>query len=306
MWAPSPRSAAALEDVAAFADAAGRLGFVGHVWLARYHLTAALVSRGLHVLQCDLDAVVLHDPLPALKAVPADVVAQRGVWPKPMAAALGHAACGGFSFFRGTRRAARLLREGFAGLYMYGDDQSAVAWGALGGNDTPGRAVAAWSNKEWSARRGGGGDFAANERLVTAPGPRGKVYALDLLHIDSAGRGRKRSVPRPGASLSDANGDESAPLALALLPFSEFPRRECEATPASLRERWVVPHCMGIGARLGEHSTAAKIAGAASIGLWWMPLSEDGAPPGMLDGAPGRGAGEDRFLAWMGERTVAG
>eukprot|EP01061_Rhynchopus_euleeides_P027077 TRINITY_DN440_c4_g1_i1.p1 TRINITY_DN440_c4_g1~~TRINITY_DN440_c4_g1_i1.p1 ORF type:complete len:407 (+),score=94.47 TRINITY_DN440_c4_g1_i1:308-1528(+) len=86
------------------------------------HFLASSPPR--NVLMSDIDAVWLSDPIPALKEVKADVVAQRGSHPKVLATRWGATLCMGFLFLKAANRhLASFARLAVSDVDFAGDDQ---------------------------------------------------------------------------------------------------------------------------------------------------------------------------------------
>eukprot|EP00039_Didymoeca_costata_P007293 m.98299 g.98299 ORF g.98299 m.98299 type:complete len:143 (+) comp13629_c0_seq8:623-1051(+) len=78
------------------------------------------------VLQCDVDAVMIQNPIPLLEAVPGHVVAQRGGFPRREAAAWGATMCFGFILYRAHHATLSMLDLSLPFLAMHKDDQAAT------------------------------------------------------------------------------------------------------------------------------------------------------------------------------------
>jgi len=311
-------AAAAGEEVLRLPTSLGRLGFVSRIWVARYQITIALAQAGINVLQCDLDALLLKPLLPQLYATPADIIAQRGRKPVPMSSQLGSAACGGLTFIRANERALRVLLEGAGGLFMYGDDQSAVAWGLLGGEETPARPLSWWSVEDWYATPAG--PYEARKIDHHAQEFRGAAPPVDATYVQPSGMDivvLDVAAPADGSQgLDVADGKADSPVSMGFLPYREFPRRRCERIAIADRN-WIGPHCQGITRGFKGHGTGDKALALADIALWFVPLPtqilvEDatGRLPfvptvkmAKVPAGPGPRATETEFVAWLTARV---
>ena len=89
----------------------------------RMRLLHHFAARGREVVLSDVDAMWLRDPLKELRAVGADVVAQRGSHPKLLAKRWGATACMGFVYVKGGPHVMPFLSDAVRLADEVGDDQ---------------------------------------------------------------------------------------------------------------------------------------------------------------------------------------
>eukprot|EP01063_Lacrimia_lanifica_P019091 TRINITY_DN2614_c0_g1_i1.p1 TRINITY_DN2614_c0_g1~~TRINITY_DN2614_c0_g1_i1.p1 ORF type:complete len:247 (+),score=61.50 TRINITY_DN2614_c0_g1_i1:646-1386(+) len=120
------RKGAGLVTVKRAGDAAGVRVPLGNVFIARMEVLHEYVAAGKNVLLSDIDAVWLNDPHGAVLAANADIVAQRGSYPKPLAARWGATLCMGLAYFRAKPKVVRFVEAALERARAAGDDQEAV------------------------------------------------------------------------------------------------------------------------------------------------------------------------------------
>eukprot|EP00039_Didymoeca_costata_P032573 m.38384 g.38384 ORF g.38384 m.38384 type:complete len:456 (+) comp9428_c0_seq1:176-1543(+) len=94
------------------------------IWALRFLLLRALLAHGVSVLQCDADAILLRNPLPLLKSLKGDVVAQRGTFPFRINLSWGATMCFGTILYRPTIATLGWFDMVLPRFYKEGDDQS--------------------------------------------------------------------------------------------------------------------------------------------------------------------------------------
>jgi hypothetical protein len=94
------------------------------VWALRYLLLRALLVSGVTVLQCDVDAIMLRNPIPTLVATTGDVVGQRGTFPFRINLSWGSTLCFGVIMYRPTVATLGWFDLALPRFYEIGDDQS--------------------------------------------------------------------------------------------------------------------------------------------------------------------------------------
>eukprot|EP01060_Flectonema_neradi_P032010 TRINITY_DN500_c5_g1_i2.p1 TRINITY_DN500_c5_g1~~TRINITY_DN500_c5_g1_i2.p1 ORF type:complete len:443 (+),score=58.07 TRINITY_DN500_c5_g1_i2:57-1385(+) len=98
------------------------------IWHLRWKAAMDIFNLGIHVLFCDLDAILIKDPFPIFSESGADVVAQKGFLPRKIATLWGGSVCMGFTYWKtGTQLRHELIRQVETILQKTGDDQSAIA-----------------------------------------------------------------------------------------------------------------------------------------------------------------------------------
>jgi hypothetical protein len=94
------------------------------VWALRYLLLRALLVSKVTVLQCDVDALLLRNPLPLLVQTPGDVVGQRGTFPFRIHLSWGATLCFGVIMYRPSAATLAWFDMALPRFYENGDDQS--------------------------------------------------------------------------------------------------------------------------------------------------------------------------------------
>lgn len=94
------------------------------IWGLRFLLLRALLVNGISVLQCDVDALLLKNPLPVLNSISGDIVAQRGTFPFRIKASWGATLCFGVILYRPTIATLAWFELSLPLFYDAGDDQS--------------------------------------------------------------------------------------------------------------------------------------------------------------------------------------
>ena len=87
-------------------------------------LLRALLVAGITVLQSDVDALLMQNPLRALRDVAGDVVSQRGVFPARIKTSWGATLCFGVILYRPTAGTLGWFDLSLPLFYIHGDDQS--------------------------------------------------------------------------------------------------------------------------------------------------------------------------------------
>lgn len=115
-----------LTAIAGYRNRGGFDGKAMAIIYCRLRLILCLVERGINVLACDIDALLIRDPS-LIFAGKRDIVFQRVVYfPKPLARHWGFAACAGFIAFRGAAHVADFLARSLAILKKVSSDQIAL------------------------------------------------------------------------------------------------------------------------------------------------------------------------------------
>lgn len=94
------------------------------VWALRYLLLRALLVSGITVLQCDVDALLLRNPIPMLAKITGDVVGQRGTFPFRINLSWGSTLCFGVIMYRPSVATLAWFDMALPRFYEIGDDQS--------------------------------------------------------------------------------------------------------------------------------------------------------------------------------------
>lgn len=94
------------------------------VWALRYLLLRALLVSGVTVLQCDVDALLLRNPIPMLAEIKGDVVGQRGTFPFRINLSWGSTLCFGVIMYRPSAATLAWFDMALPRFYEIGDDQS--------------------------------------------------------------------------------------------------------------------------------------------------------------------------------------
>ena len=93
------------------------------IWALRYLLLRVALVSGFTVLQCDIDAILLRNPLGVLAATRGDVVGQRGTFPFRINLSWGSTICFGVIMYRPTIATLSWFDLALPKFYEDGDDQ---------------------------------------------------------------------------------------------------------------------------------------------------------------------------------------
>eukprot|EP01061_Rhynchopus_euleeides_P001393 TRINITY_DN10985_c0_g2_i1.p1 TRINITY_DN10985_c0_g2~~TRINITY_DN10985_c0_g2_i1.p1 ORF type:complete len:443 (+),score=119.05 TRINITY_DN10985_c0_g2_i1:49-1377(+) len=98
------------------------------LWYHRWKLLLRLLNKNVHVLMADLDALFVRDPLPLLHQYggQADVISQRGSFPKTLYDKWGSCICMGFTYWRSTEATKIFTATVHKMIASTGDDQVGV------------------------------------------------------------------------------------------------------------------------------------------------------------------------------------
>lgn len=198
----------------------------------------------------------------------------------------------------------------------YGDDQSAVAWGILGGEETPARALSWWSVKHWYESPDGpytqrSPDHHAQEyrgAAIPVDATELEPSSMSIAVVDIPSETGGGDAAEPVVGLDAATGEADAPVSIGFLPYREFPRRQCERVAVADRE-WIGPHCQGASRGFKGHGTPAKALAMADLALWWMPLptvvSTTSVQLQPVKQMLGPSATEEEFVRWLTRRVLS-
>ena len=255
-------------------DAAKKIALV---WGYRYLVLSAILSSGVNVLQCDVDAFFLKDPRPRLRQVAGDVVAQRGNFPFNLGRSWGATMCFGFILYRPT--VATLAWFEMSLLLFIEDPDDQVSFQ---------RALSICSKVVWNH----GVKFPApKHRKNLRPAPWGTEEQRAKLDV-----GITESAITPSGGR----------FTFALLPFNEFPRK-CGADMGFPEKK---PECF-LAHCVSAKSGGAKIKEAQKMKLNFLANSWENETPTEGEPTPAfiRRLGNGNHPRWNvegGGRTVSG
>ena len=198
---------------------------LGQVWAVRYMLIRAALGAGVQVLQSDVDAVLLRDPMPELAATAGDVVAQKGKFPRRQAQRWGATLCFGFILYRPTVATLAWFDMALPLFYQLLDDQAAFQL-----------ALSRCTNLVWN----GGGAKPAG---IPQPGE----HVSALLNITDS------------AATTTPMAPGGRPLTVALLAFLRAPRKCGEEFGFPEKGKGVfLLHCYATKSGSSKSKAAAK------------------------------------------------
>ena len=238
------------------------------VWGYRYLVLSAILSSGLSVLQCDVDAFFLKDPRSRLRQVTGDVVAQRGNFPFNLGKSWGATMCFGFILYRPT--VATLAWFEMSLLLFIEDPDDQVSFQ---------RALSFCSKIVWNH----GIRFPApTHRKNLRPVPWGTEEQRAKLDV-----GITESAITPSGGR----------FTFALLPFNEFPRK-CGADMGfpEKKSECFLAHCVS------AKSGGAKIKEAQKMKLNFLVNSWESETPTQGESIPAfiRRLGNGNHPRWNG------
>ena len=162
------------------------------IWALRYLLLRVALVSGVTVLQCDIDAILLRNPIPRLAATPGDVVGQRGTFPFRINLSWGATVVFGVIMYRPSAATLAWFDLALPRFYEVGDDQSEFQ-----------RSLDACTLVVWNH----GHTWPASRLLHRSLKPKPKSNKTDY-----------------GVTLHPV-GNQGTRLNLTLLPTNEFPRK---------------------------------------------------------------------------------
>ncbi|KAJ9452975.1 hypothetical protein DIPPA_23219 [Diplonema papillatum] len=111
---------------------------LAHLWKARIDLIRSSTESGKDIIISDLDAVWLLNPLREIRqaALTADIVTQRGTFPKDISKRWGATLCMGFAYFKASHAVVEFLKSVDSFVDESGDDQDAMNRALLAANVT--------------------------------------------------------------------------------------------------------------------------------------------------------------------------